>query len=158
MKEKIKHQQALALYISMGRARSLVNLQRELGKSGIRVSETALANWSRAFRWQERTAEADAKAGVRAIQKAEDSLAEMNHRHVTIAKATQAAYARRLKAGEIEPTPADAARMIGIERAIRGKPIDQGDLTGDPVGDADADIIIQEQTQRIARFRARRGV
>lgn len=147
----LRHEIAFADFVAMGPERSLPKVAERYA-----VSEAAVKKWSIKNHWAERVAQIDKESAAKALAKAEETLLDMNVRHIQISKATQAAYVDKLKKKTVNPTPSDAVQMIKLERAIRGSPVPEDpdkNLQGAEIGDIDSLVI--EETRRLTATRKR---
>jgi len=115
--------EAYAFYLSLGQARSYDAVGRHF-----KVSKRAVTNRARKERWQEKVAAADEKARARASERAQESVEEMNERHLKTAQLIQRKALETLRESTIESAmDAVKALVMGVrdERLIRGEPTDR---------------------------------
>lgn len=114
---------AFSFYVALGPERSHLAVARHFGVSKRTVTSTATRE-----NWRERLADAEAKARKVTDEKAVDTLAEMNTRHLKVAKFLQSKGIETLKNTPIS-NAADAVRAIAIglekERLVRGEPTER---------------------------------
>ena len=115
--------EAYAFYLSLGQARSYDTVGRHF-----KVSKRAVTNLARKERWQEKVAAADEKARARASERAQESVEEMNERHLKTAQLIQRKALETLRESTIVGAmDAVKALVMGVrdERLIRGEPTDR---------------------------------
>lgn len=113
---------AFSFYFALGPGRSYQAVAREYG-----VSRQAVAKHAEREGWAARLKEMDQKTRERAEQKAMETVAEMNERHLKIAKVIQGRALEALRQMPLQKA-IDAVRALGvsidIERRVRGEPED----------------------------------
>lgn len=114
---------AFSYYVALGPERSHLAVAKQFG-----VSKRTVASAAKRENWRERLADAEAKARKVSDDMAVDTLAEMNTRHLKVAKFVQSKGIEGLRSMPIT-NPADALRAIAIglekERLIRGEPTER---------------------------------
>jgi len=119
-KETVKQRGAFLLYFNMGEGRSLVNVQRELRKKGIKISQTSLAHWSKKYRWVERVNAMDDEVQTKTEEIAIREATVKKSDILKAVKNTMIKYNHAILAGEIVPNAHDFHRMWEIQRRELG--------------------------------------
>jgi len=124
-KESPKQGNAFLIYLRLGSERSLVRVRQELGKKGIKISETSLAKWSKKYEWVKRVQAMDEEsqriAEEAMVKKATIKKAEMFLYFQNVLKAANAG----LLSGKVVPTPGDFKKVWEMMRIEQGKSIGQ---------------------------------
>ena len=114
---------AYSYYLGLGQARSYDAVARRCG-----VSKRAVTNLAGKEGWQQKVAAADEQARARAVEKAQESIEEMNERHLKTVQLVQKKALEALRTSPIEGG-IDAVRALVLavrdERLIRGEPTDR---------------------------------
>jgi hypothetical protein len=114
---------AYSFYLGLGQARSYEAVARRY-----QVSKRAVTNLARKEAWQQKVAAADEQARVRAVEKAQESIEEMNDRHLKTMQLVQKKALEALRQTTIVGAM-DAVRALAMavrdERLIRGEPTDR---------------------------------
>jgi len=125
MRRKIPPE-AYSYYLGLGQARSYEAVAKHY-----QVSKRAVTNLARKERWQEKVAAADQQARARAVERAQESIEEMNERHLKTAQLIQKKALEALRDSTIVGAmDAVKALVMGVrdERLIRGEPTDRAEL------------------------------
>jgi hypothetical protein len=113
---------AFTFYASLGPQRSYQAVADKYS-----VSKRAVTGMADREKWQERMAEIERKARDKADEKVQESLEEMNVRHLKVLRFIQNKSIEALRSMPIE-NAMDAVRAFGLcldkERTIRGEPSD----------------------------------
>ncbi len=123
MKEKQKHREAFEKYAAAGGRRSLVKLAADL-----EVSESAVKQWSRAFRWADRL---EARSREVAETLAKDSVqdeADERKKRQRIVDLALFKTAKALADDRIKPTMADVDRLLRLKREITAEGREREDM------------------------------
>lgn len=128
------------IYYELGVERSLARLHEYLGAVGVKISMTTLESYSSKYGWQVEIAKRDTQlAETRRKQQAE-SIAQMEERHIEMARAAQRALIGGLKhyldaitqgrPKEMAITDITKAMKdaVTIERTARGEPAERKEL------------------------------
>lgn len=111
---------ALAFYISLGPTRSYTTVAKHFG-----VTRRAVQTRASVEGWSATVAAIEADARERLAQEAAANVAEMDQRHLAIAKVLQAKGLEALRSAPISST-ADALKAVDLgiknERLVRGEP------------------------------------
>ena len=114
---------AFSYYFSLGPSRSYEAVAAKYGVTKRGVAEHALRE-----KWQALIVEAEKGARVSAQEKAQESLEEMNDRHMREARFLQSKGVEALKSGRPEmlaPGTRAVAQGMQLERLIRGEPTER---------------------------------
>jgi hypothetical protein len=125
MRRKIPPE-AYSYDLGLGSARSY-----EAVANHYHVSKRAVTNLARKEAWQEKVTAADEKARARAVERAQESIEEMNERHLKTAQLIQRKALETLRESSIGGAmDAVKALVMGVrdERLIRGEPTDRAEL------------------------------
>jgi hypothetical protein len=118
---------ALSYYVSLGPSRSYAQVGEHFG-----VTKRAVVKLATRDRWQAQVEEIERRAREKSNAKAEESLEEMNERHLKIARVVQNKGLEALRRFPLE-TALQAVRAIEgavrQERAIKGEPGGEGGAT-----------------------------
>jgi hypothetical protein len=118
---------AFTYYASLGPARSYEAVAKKFG-----VTKRGIFEHARRERWPDRIAEVERRAREEADAKAQESLEEMNDRHLREARLLQAKAIEGLKSGRIEAlAPCTKAMHTGVqmERLVRGQATERSETT-----------------------------
>jgi hypothetical protein len=110
-----------ALYYQLGAERSLGRLHSFLGELGVKVSVGTLENYSVRFGWHAKVAELNEKARQKTEEQTIDTVADMNLRHITLAKALSGVAAGALgnMRGRLDQiSGGEVARMLEVSQRI----------------------------------------
>ncbi len=110
------HRDAFAFYWACGRSRSLSRVARRFG-----ISKQSATHWNGSFGWQEKIRKLEALVGEEQLEIAVEQEATWRDNTLKIIDATAARYAQRLKANEVDPTPADIARLTQTRLLLTGQ-------------------------------------
>ncbi len=115
--------EAYSYYLGLGRARSYEAVARHYG-----VSKRAVTSLAVKELWQAKVAAADEQARARAVEKAQESIDEMNDRHLKTVQLIQKKALEALRETALIDAM-DAVRALSTavrdERLIRGEPTDR---------------------------------
>jgi hypothetical protein len=114
---------AFEFYVGLGPSRSYQAVADEFG-----VTKRAVTKRATAERWAARLAAMERESRERMAKRAEETLDEMNERHLRIAKALQAKAVDALRNAPLETTrDVIKALELGVkqERLVRGEPTDR---------------------------------
>jgi len=115
--------EAFSFYLGLGQARSYEAVARHF-----EVSKRAVSNLAGKERWQEKVAAADEQARAKAVERAQESIEEMNERHLKTVQLIQKKALESLRGMTLEGAM-DAVRALSMavrdERLIRGEPTDR---------------------------------
>jgi len=118
---------AFAYYVSLGISRSYQAVADHFD-----VSKTAVANLAERERWREQLEAIERKAHESSVQKAAETLEQMNDRHLRSLKVIQGKALEALRAASLSH-PMDAVRALDLairqERLIRGEPTERAALS-----------------------------
>ena len=137
MRRKIPPE-AYSYYLGLGQARSYEAVAKHY-----QVSKRAITNLARKESWQEKVAAADQQARARAVERAQESIEEINERHLKTAQLIQRKALEALRECTIVGAmDAVKALVLGVrdERLIRGEPTDRAEL--------DVAEIVKRESQR----------
>ena len=114
---------AYSFYLSLGQARSYEAVARQY-----QVSKRAVTNLAVKDGWQKKVAAADEQARAKAAEKAQETIEEMNERHLKTAQLIQKVALESLRQTTLSDAM-DAVRALCMavrdERLIRGEPTDR---------------------------------
>jgi hypothetical protein len=122
---------AFEFYVALGPARSYSKVAEHYG-----VTKRAVTAHAKRERWAERLQEAEAKAREESQEKAVEVLAEMDERHLKVAKALQGKALAALRELPLDKaTDVIKALELGVkqERLIRGEPSERREMTVEEV-------------------------
>ena len=115
--------EAYSVYLGLGPARSY-----EAVAQRYKVSKRAVQNLAGKEGWQAKVAAADEQARARAVEKAQESIEEMNDRHLKTVQLIQKKALEALRETALGDAM-DAVRALSLavrdERLIRGEPTDR---------------------------------
>jgi hypothetical protein len=118
MNKKIPHD-AFSFYVSLGPSRSYDAVAEKYG-----ASKRGVADHAKRERWQQRIEQVESRARESADSKAQESIEEMNARHLRESKFLQSKAIEGLKSGRLELVASCGKAMtsaIQLERLIRGQ-------------------------------------
>ncbi len=125
MKETLKHQEAFNCYYSLGPKRGYTEVARNLA-----VSRTAVAEWGRAFAWQERVEQRDAENARRLEEKTNDSVVATKANYRKIVRAAIGRWVENYKAKAVNlDTAADLERLIKLDLLLLGEATERGEYS-----------------------------
>ena len=115
---------AFLTYFNMGEKRSLRRLQRELGKSGTKISDTSIAKWSGIYKWVERVNKMDREVYDKTEELAIKNAIIPKSKILEVVKTTMEKYLDAIMSGKVVPTAKDFKQMWEIARVELG--LDKG--------------------------------
>jgi hypothetical protein len=122
---------AFEFYVAIGPTRSYTKVAEHYA-----VTKRAVTAHAKRERWPERLQEAEAKAREQSQEKATEVLAEMDERHLKVARALQGKALAALRDMPLEKaTDVIKALELGVkqERLIRGEPSERREMTVEEV-------------------------
>lgn len=118
--------EAFEFYVSLGPSRSYQTVADEYC-----VTKRAVTKRAKAESWTDRLAEMERQSRERITKRAEETLDEMNTRHLKIAKALQSKALDTLRNAPLETTrDVIKALELGVrqERLVRGEPTERNEV------------------------------
>ena len=115
--------EAFAYYVALGPGRSYEAVATKFG-----CTKRGIADCAKRERWQERIVELEQRGREKVDEQAIESIAEMNDRHLKIARYLQSKGLEGLQGGQRElmaPSTKTCTAGIELERLIRGEPTER---------------------------------
>lgn len=117
MKETLRHKQAFEYYYSLGENRGLRKVAQKFN-----VTLTAVANWSRAFNWQERIEQRDIENAKKLEAEINKAVVSSKADYRALIKKVVKEFEERLKAGKIRISkPEDLSIMAKLDLLMMGE-------------------------------------
>ena len=124
MKETLRHKQAFEYYYSLGENRGLRKVAQKFN-----VTLTAVANWSRAFNWQERLEQRDIENAKKLEAEVNKAIVSSKADYRALIKKVVKEFEERLKAGKIRISkPEDLSIMAKLDLLMMGEATEREEL------------------------------
>ncbi len=152
MKRKIPPE-AYSYYLGMGQARSYDAVAQHY-----HVSKRAVTNLAGKESWQVKVSAADELARTRAVERAQESIEEMNDRHLKTVQLIQKKALEALRQAPLD-SAIDAVRALSTavrdERLIRGEPTDRSAVSVEDIIKREYEklMVDEEQNGHVAGVR-----
>ena len=125
-KESPLNQEAFLIYFNQGNERSMVNVRKELGKKGIKISLRGIEKWSGKYKWVERVQAMDQEVMEKAEELAIKNATINKSAILSAVKNTMIVYNRGIISGNIIPSASDFKKMWEVMRIELGKNVGDG--------------------------------
>lgn len=124
MKETLRHRQAFEYYYSLDENRGLRKVAQKFN-----VTLTAVANWSRAFNWQERLEQRDIENAKKLEAEVNKAIVSSKADYRALIKKVVKEFEERLKAGKIRISkPEDLSIMAKLDLLMMGEATEREEL------------------------------
>jgi len=124
MKEKLKHKEAFEYYYSLGENRGLRKVAQKFN-----ITLTAVANWSKAFNWQDRIELRDINNAKKLEDKTDKAVVNSKADYRALIRKVVKEFEQKLKDKKIIISkPGDLADMAKLDLLMMGEATERGEL------------------------------